>query len=160
MNYLTLMIITLGCFLHQRDEKKSPVNLAEYFESRPDSVSIDNKIIHLKAFLWRDFMPSSPPQGRDLKIVTYISTKGSAMLPANLDADSIWVIFNDQIWSAKLEHSGRKLPSETVKEMQKSASGGPSWGPGVEVTVLTRLIDNEGNKYYLKAAKQKIYRTE
>lgn len=160
INYLLLLSFTMGCFLHQQNEKKSPVKLAEYFESAPDSVSIDHKIIHLKAFLWRDFMPSSPPKGRGLKIVVYISTYGSTVLPADLDADSVWVIYKDHIWSEKLEHSGKKLPSETLKEMQKSAGGGPLWDPGVEVTVVIRLIDEGGNTHYVKAAKQIIHRTD
>ena len=140
--------------------KKPKDNPLEKFNSVPDTIKVGNNLLVLDTYLWRDFMPISPPDGKPLKAVIYILPVDAKKLPPHIDADKVWIIYKDKIWSDSLEHIGRKVPTETLNKLEKIASGGPKWGPGVTVTVVVQILDKEGRKFLLKANNQMIYRTD
>jgi len=45
-------------------------------------------------------------------------------------------------------------------KIEKTASDGPKWGPGITVTVLAQIKDPQGNYHLIKADNQMIHRTE
>ncbi len=126
----------------------------------PQSVTIEGKVLNLGTYLWRDFMPISPPDGKPLKTVVKIKTQSGGLLPAGLKANKVWVINQDKQWSGALEQAGRELPSATLTEMELVASGGPKWEPGTRVTVVVELEDEAGNTHLIRAADQPIHRTD
>jgi hypothetical protein len=113
----------------------------------PTSITLVGEPFALTVYLYRDFMPSSPPDGRPLAAVV--------RLPHNLttvSVDRIWVIFGDEVWSAGAE----RVPGT----QDWVARDGPKWGPGVRVDVVARLQEGDGEGVLVRAANRVIQRTD
>ncbi len=129
------------------------------FKTALETIHIGNQKIILETYLWRDFMPKSKPAGRDLKIVVNIISKSDNPLLRSLDVDSVWVINQNEIWGDLLEDSGVQDTSLVDTKIQKTASGGPRWKPGIKVTVVVKIVDINQKTYLLKADNQIIHQT-
>ncbi len=114
--------------------EKLPISL---LNSAPNNLTIDGIELTLKTDLWRDFMPSSPPDGKPLIARIEIRTHEESALPNQLNADAVWVVYEDQVWGARLtetqfEHDSTRLV--------KVARNGPKFGPGENATVVVRIV--------------------
>jgi len=125
----------------------------------PDTVWLEDTQITLETYLWRDFMPVSPPDGKPLRAVVSLLPVNSEYLPAGLDAQKIWIIYQEEVWSSPLSAVSPVVPDQPFTRLEKTAANGPKWGPGIEVLVVVELIDKNGNIYLLKAEQQTIHRT-
>jgi hypothetical protein len=121
--------------------------------SAPTHVVADGKGLTLAAFLWRDFMPISPPDGKALVAVLSIRTDDGSPVPAAITVDTSWTILNMEVWSAAVEQRPR---AETAPIYQVIARNGPKWGPNVAVDVVVRLADSRGRAFLLRAPGQTI----
>ena len=129
--------------------------------SSPDKIEIDGREFILETCLWRDFMPLSPPNGKPLIALIWVTATDSLEFPSSVDANRLWVVFNDEeVWET--DFSDEELPEEPNRKHQlaRIARDGPKWGPGIQVDVVVRIIDGENNIYLLKASNQLIYRTD
>jgi len=124
----------------------------------PDTLVVNGRRLSLSAYLWRDFMPISPPDGKPLMAVLTISAADSATIPSSLVCDAVWVIYQHEIWKAWLEIP----PPGGVKpnQISRTARDGPRWGPNVYVDVIVRVIDASGASRLLRAPHQWIGRTD
>ncbi len=160
-NYLLsfLTLILPWCILSGSRGKYLPSDSIEQVLSIPDSIYIDEQVIRFDIYLWRDFMPGFGLKETDLKIVVRIFMENAGYLPVGLDADSVWVIYQDELWQAELHTSTKQKLKTLQKTLEKTANGGPKWPPGAEVSVILRLIDHEGNTIKIKKEYLKIQQT-
>ncbi len=122
------------------------------------SVVLAGKALTLSTYLWRDFQPISPSDGRALAGVLRISTSDGSGLPTSVTADRVWVILGEQLWQTTPSETGGRDGTSPVYE--SSIRDGPKWGPGVTVDVVIRLGDGSGRTVLLRAANQLITRTD
>ncbi|HEX6629973.1 MAG TPA: hypothetical protein VF048_02735 [Gemmatimonadaceae bacterium] len=119
----------------------------------PLQVSFGGQKLFLESYLWRDFMPVAPKEGRPLAAVLRLRARGEPVSRA-VAVDSAWIIWGDRVWA-----TAPKADAQSGGDMELLARGGPHWPPGTEVEVVVRL--RERNAYaFLRAAKQRIRRTD
>ena len=123
----------------------------------PEMIEIDGVEFTLSTYLWRDFMPITDENGRELAAVVYVATADSSMFPSDISADLMWVYYKNDIWGAALENGSQPDYNFRIK---KSANGGPKWETGILVDVVVRLIDDEGKYFYIKETDAVVERTE
>ena len=122
----------------------------------PRLVTMEGATVRAEASLWRDFQPSSPPDGRPLVAILRIQTADGSAIPSALSADSAWVYNGDAVWATTvLEEQPR-----SVSYFEVVARNGPKWGPGIEVDVVVRLRDSAGRSMLLQAPRQFIFRSD
>lgn len=124
--------------------------------NRPPPTGIGRIPYQVQATLSRDFMPFSPPDGKPLVAGFRIQTVDGSSIPSSVTADSAWVYNGAAVWSTAVVEEEPRSGSE----FRVIARGGPKWGPGIEVDVVVRVIDAEGNRFLLKAPRQFISRTD
>jgi hypothetical protein len=123
----------------------------------PTVVTIAGKPLVLETFLWRDFMPISPPDGRPLIAVLRVKAADGTTVPSSVRADAVWVVFGSEVWAARTAEERSR--DETAPFYEAIARNGPKWGPGVTVDVVVRLRDNAGQSVLLRAPDQFVHRT-
>ena len=135
----------------------TPVVLAQV-HAAPDSVLAAGTGLRLSTYLWRDFMPVSPPDGEPLRAVLRVTTADSSAFPPDLRADAAWVLNGPSVWATWVAETGPRLTGDST--LRLFAEGGPKWEPGVEVEVVVRVRDAVDRAWYLRAQRQVIYRTD
>lgn len=131
---------------------KIPVLL---LKNAPSSLTIDGFELNFETFLWRDYMPISPPDGKPLIAKVELSEKKGDQLPEKLDTDMIWVVYQNQTWGTRYEETQFEHdPTRLVKV----ARNGPKFGPGKNVTVVIRIIYGD-ESYLLRKSGQEILQT-
>lgn len=126
-------------------------------ENAPSRVTIGGSELKLEAYLWRDFQPVSPPDGKPLIAVLRVRTADGGRLPDGIRVDQVSIVYNDDVWSAPVEE---EFPSAQPSVLEVVAREGPKWQPGISVDVVVRIRDAEGRVYWLRAADQPIHRTD
>jgi hypothetical protein len=113
----------------------------------PTSVILAGQPFELPVSLYRDFAPSSPPDGKALAAVVRLPDRLAAVR-----VDRVWVLLGEQVWSAEVE--------QVAGTQDWVARGGPKWGPGVRVDVVARLREPGGEGVRVRAAGRIIERTD
>lgn len=161
-NFLTSLNLILCLFLsigNSSGKKHQDLTIKDLI-SAPDTIQIENVGVVLETYLWRDFMPVSPPDGKPLRAVVTLLPVHSEHLPADIDAKKIWIIQGEEVWANLLSTVSPAEPDHPVIRLEKTAANGPKWGPGIEVIVVVEIHDKEGKTYLLKAEHQPIHRTD
>jgi len=114
--------------------------------------------LRLTAYLWRDFMPVSPPDGKPLAAALSITTADSSAFPADLRADAAWVLNGADVWATWVSETAGRAPGDPT--LHVLVNGGPKWDPGTLVDVVVRLRDGSGAAWYLGVKRQTIQRTD
>jgi len=154
---LSLLLSVFLCFAASVDAR-GEVSTDELL-SAPEEIEVDNFRYVLDVFLWRDFMPFCPPNGRPLIASISVTATDSLELPKTIDADRIWIVNGSNVWESGFSSEERTRHS-SGNHLEKIARGGPKWQPGIKVEVVVRVIDGADNIYLLKASDQPINRTE
>jgi hypothetical protein len=153
---LTGFLVGICCSKHPEPAD----SLLQKVESAPDTLSIGGITMTLETYLWRDFMPVSPPGGQSLRAVITVVPVNSEYLPAGLQVDRIWIFKGKEHWTSQLDKTSTYSPAQPLTRLERTASGGPKWKPGTHVTVVVRLLDTEGKEYFLRTEGQPIHRTD
>jgi hypothetical protein len=124
--------------------------------SAPTRVVSDGVELILTAFLTRDFMPISPPDGKPLGGVLRIKTENGTPVPTGIVVTASWILFNAETWPASVE---QRPHAETGPNYEVIVRDGPKWGPDVMVDVVVRVRDSAGAESLLRAPKQLIIGT-
>lgn len=125
----------------------------------PDTMNIENQQIVLSTYMWRDFQPVSPADGRPLIALVYLETVDSSIIDSSIDIQSIYLVYQNRVWKSLF--SKEELPPSELKPFRitKIARDGPKWGPDVYVDVVVRgKFKNE--EFLLRASEQYIGRTD
>lgn len=123
----------------------------------PTQVRVDGYDLVLDAYVGRDFMPISPPDGKPMVAVLRIRTADGRPFPTGVTADRVSVVNGDQVWTAaaRKEHD-----SQQANTLEVVARDGPKWEPGTLVDVVVYLHDASGREHLLRAPDQRIQRSD
>lgn len=133
----------------------------DQLRAAPETIVVQGKTLSLSTYLWRDFMPISPPDGKPLNTIIYVTATDAAELATPISADAVWVIYNNEVWKAWLTIRPNAEGGTNQKNLIVGiASNGPKWGPHVFVDVVVRVSDGKGGTMLLRAPHQGINRTD
>jgi hypothetical protein len=156
MRYKCLALAVIATLMAGCQGTTVPSLPLETLLAAPLQVSVGSRIMTLEPFVWRDFMPVSPPGGTELMANCLITAEDGQPYPSGLDADKIWVIAGDEVWEGVFtEEAGPPGPTR-LYQLQKLAYGGPKWDVGTEVEVVVRLRPSTGSPQLLRATGKKI----
>ncbi len=127
--------------------------------SAPERIKIDDRQYILETYLWRDFMPISPPDGKPLLARIRVTAQDSLPFPVSIDIDRLWVINGSEVWEAVFSEKERVTGIKLKNQLERIARNGPKWRSGIRVDIVVRVIDTKGNAYLLKDSDQLIHRT-
>lgn len=144
-----------GCSKSTNSADLSTVDINGLMKS-PTTIQIDSTNFTLSVFLWRDFMPISPIDGKPMEAVVNIMTTDSSDFPAHINADKMWVIDSAEIWETYLDDNSA---DDSLFKISKKASDGPKWETGILVDAVVRLVQDDSIYYYLKTENIEIIRT-
>jgi len=135
----------------------STVSLQD-LQAAPERIVINGSEYTLETYLWRDFMPVSPPDGQPLVAVVKVKSPGETAVSSKIDATRLWVVKGKEIWETEFTNEQRSTVGDTLEKVGRN---GPKWGPRITVDVIVKVIDLRNNKeYLLKAPNQDINRTD
>lgn len=146
--------ITILGFIGLNDSDTSTV--PDEVLSASEEIMINGRVFNLETYIWRDFMPLSPPGGKPMIIIIRIIPNDSQAFPSDLDTNRLWLINGDDIVSLTFTNETRIKPPNIL---EKVAREGPKWDVGIKIDVVIRLIQNGYRTYYLKAKDQIIHST-
>lgn len=135
----------------------APVPLAE-LETAPFSAVVNGQEVVLSPYLWRDFMPSSPPDGRPMIASLRLQSTDGTPLAGTLSIDAAWVMNDDEVWTGRVREYRVAPPPPMYYE--GIMRGGPKWGPGITVDVVVRVRDGDGEAQLIRATNVPIHRTD
>ena len=121
-----------------------------------EEVNIENITYSLETYMWRDFMPVSPPDGKPLIVIIKIHALDAEEFPLIITLERLWII-NGLTISSTLATNEYKIYGNTFQMIFRD---GPKWGPGIMIDVVVKLKSMDFNFYYLKAINQTIHRTD
>jgi hypothetical protein len=151
-SFALLAVALIAC----HDSPTAPVPPAG-FRSAPAIVQVAGQSLTLETFLWRDFQPSSPPDGKPLLVVVRVHAAGDIAVSDAVRFDGVWVVNGADVWGSKLDATPY---ASLVPYLEGTARNGPKWGPGIRVDVVVRLRDANGGAVLLRARDQLIARTD
>jgi hypothetical protein len=163
---LALIILMTGCeFLRDLTKDRDANNIRkdrnlilDLFNKSVDTLTIDSYRYSLDAYLWRDFMPISPPNGKPLISINWLINVDTIPIPANIELKQQYVIYNDSIWIADYEAETHTTPSYKIEKISRN---GPKWGPKIYVDIIAKISDTKTKTdYFLKRKNINIIRTD
>lgn len=147
LTILTFSVFFLGC------DKEIDINPQEFQPSitelkakAVDTLNINANRLTLDAYLYRDFMPVSPPNGKPMIAINWLIDVDSMKIPEHLEMVGQAVIYGDSIWISDYEPDDGITSSEF--KWQRTSRDGPKWGPDVYVDVISLVRDTETEKEY------------
>jgi hypothetical protein len=152
-----VLFVAAGCGDDTTDSGITGVSLAQ-LQTAADTIEMSGHTYVLETYLWRDFQPISPPDGKPLIALIRLVEVDSNDIPDEICVDRIWVVNGDQVWAA--EFSDEPRPSTPDSKLERVARDGPKWGPGIEVDVVVGVQAGSGSLRLLAARKQTIHRTD
>jgi hypothetical protein len=123
----------------------------------PTTVTLSGETLRLMPYVYRDFQPVSPPDGRAMIAILRVQTTGGSAFPTGVRVDAAWVVFGQEVWTASVEETAGVQPGSPMGEWV--IRNGPKWGPGVNVDVIVELRTSTGSTSLLRASDQLIQRT-
>ena len=126
-------------------------------QAAPTQISIAGRSYKIEAFVWRDFMPISPPDGKPMIANIQLKAEDGRSVPSNLVPDKLWVINteNQEVWETNLTDE----PRFSGKIVEIVARNGPKWEPNTDIDVVVQLSDGGNKTYLLRSPSQKVQRT-
>ena len=159
--FILLIIISLQTACEKdgiQNVKKDMDLILELNNKASNVITIDSHTYFLDAYLWRDFMPISPPNGKSLVSINWLISSDSISIPVNFEMKQQYVIYNDSIWIADYENEKHSSPAYKIEKVSRN---GPKWGPNIYVDIVAKILDTKTNQdYFLKRSKVYIIRTD
>jgi hypothetical protein len=119
-----------------------------------EELNLNGSTYTLGTYMWRDFMPISPPDGKPLIAIIRVTALGLENFPSDVKIIRLWLIDGISIISTLATEENRV--DGGILEMV--FRGGPNWGPGTLVVVV-KLTCFKCGTFYLKATDQVIHAT-
>lgn len=155
--FLSLAVILLaGCAEVAAPGIDTPTELT--LRQAPTSISVGEKILVLRSFLWRDFQPIAPPDGQPMVGIFSVETDDRSPLPDGVTIARVWVLKGSLAWAPEI----RINPDLEYPSWQRVVEGrnGPKWGPAINVEVIVEIRDSDGKRRLLRQANVPIQRTD
>jgi len=140
-------------------DRSSPDSEWEYYIepcifTASEEVNVGGITYSLETYMWRDFMPISPPDGRPLIVIIRVHALGVDDFPLSTIIERLWLIDGSNIIST-LHTEEYSVNGNTLEMFFRN---GPKWGPGIFVDVIVKLIDMDFS-FCVKAVDQPIHQT-
>src|SRR5688572_4712805 len=74
----------------------------EKLKAAPQQIEINGRQYTLETYLWRDFMPISPPDGKPMKAIVRVTAVDQKQFPDDLSVDHVWIVNEAEIWEKPL----------------------------------------------------------
>lgn len=161
MNKTRLIILALiaalsSCKKEQIDgDIQTDPTFAEALKSSPESLTIGNNNLHLTTYLYRDFMPVSEVDGREMVCINKLTEADSMPVSSSIALKKQYVIKGNEIWEAPYN----EIRNDTDYMLEGVVTGGPKWGPHIEVDVVCEF-EFSGSIHRILAKSQLINRTD
>ena len=139
------------------DSAVAPRDPAE-FRDVPATAVIGGLTLSLEPYLWRDFQPSSPPNGKPLVAVVRLHSVDGTAIPASVRVAGLWIVNGGEVWTASPREQQLRTLGASMFEVV--ARDGPKWGPAIDVDVVVGVRDGAGALSLLRAPAQRINRTD
>ena len=156
---LFIIMVALS-FLSCDREEKSKVEILQIREKAVETLTIGLNSFVLDAYLWRDFMPVSPKDGKPMTSINWLVCTNSIKIPDNISMVKQYVIYNDEVWETNYEN---EVPAPSLPEykLERISRNGPKWGPKIYVDVISQIRDSKTNKdYYIERKNVYVERTD
>ena len=157
--FIIIIVLSLfGC-----DKNGTEIDDEQILQIR--SEAIDTLIIGansfvLEAYLWRDFMPVSPKNGRPMVSINWLISTDSVDIPDNIKMVKQYVFYDELIWEVNYVNEV-SAPSLPKYKMERISRNGPKWGPKIYVDVISQIYDSNTNKnYYIERKEVYVERTD
>ena len=149
----TALAFWTGCSSNNHARKEITDNSA--IKNAPLSPGIGGVRLELSCFLWRDFQPNSPPNGKPLRASVNIRAGNGQNLPAAVQPTKLYLVSGEKIWQGPL-----RIERASPQIISASASNGPKWDPGTRVDVIVEFMTADSSRHLIRAAQQLIQRTD
>jgi len=164
--FIAVTIMNLACEKSRIEDDQISGNISidkeliqELNADAYDTLFLESGTFILDAYIWRDFQPISPPNGKPMFSINWLINIDSVKIPDNIDLTKQFVINNDSIWISDYLNDVR--PNQPIYKIEKYSNGGPKWGPGINVDVVAQIYDSLYDKiYYLKCKNVYVSRTD
>ena len=133
------------------------IPVSPQLRSAPVQLVFGATTVRLDTYLWRDFQPVTPPDGKPLIASLRVMSMDGTAIPPTVHADSAWIINGDLAWATAVV---QEQPGSDASSFEVVARQGPQWGPGIAVDVVVQLRDASGQAFLLLASGQLIHRTD
>ena len=136
------------------EPRESRAETEESDEEAPASATQDVQGIPVtfSAYLYRDFQPICPPDGKALIAVVSLVAPEGKTIPDGLQVTSIDVVHGDDRWSPeKLE-----LDRHTARQWGIVVRNGPKWRPGSEADLIVHVRHGSEETPSVVLSKQRI----
>jgi hypothetical protein len=156
------LIVLISCEKEDNDVSNFRIDrefVLELNSKASDTLIIGSNKYVLDAYLYRDFMPISPSDGKALISINRLRDIDSTEISDNIDLIEQYVINNDSIWISKYENE--PSVSQPKYKIERVSRDGPKWGPKIYVDVISKVHDSEtNNDYYIRTKNIYIERTD
>jgi hypothetical protein len=134
-------------------------SLASRLRTAEETVTLSSgQVLSLKPYLWRDFQPVSPSDGKPLIASFRVRIADDTPLPEGVTVNAAWVLYGNAVWSSQpVAEYASPSGSSSFEVMSRN---GPKWGPNVAVDVIVQVRDARNATYLLQSANQNIHRTD
>jgi hypothetical protein len=159
---ITALVLLIGCNKDDINESNIRIDtelISELNSKSHDTLKIESNKFVLDAFLWRDFMPISPPNGKPMISINWLRNIDSTKIPENIDLIKQYVIYKDSIWVS--DYGNKDLTEQSEYKIKKISRDGPKWSPKIYVDVISKINDSDtNNDYYIKIKNVYVRRTD
>ena len=142
------ILLSLGVLLAVSCEKKDMEidegQISQIKEKAVETLVIGSNSFKLDAYLWRDFMPISPENGKSMISINWLVSTDFVKIPNNISMVKQYVFYEDEIWEAEYENEVR--PTQPPHKLERISRNGPKWGTKIYVDVISQIYDSKTNK--------------
>ena len=149
--YTVLLLVLQACSMFGNDSRSPDPLSLETMREVPDTLVIGEQQMVLTSSIWRDFMPISPPDGKPMIGVFYLTSVDESPLPADLRMRAAWIAKEDAVWASYMSD---EPPPDDVPPYRLNGvvRGGPKWHPGIDLFGVVQITDSVGRVYLIRSA--------
>jgi hypothetical protein len=125
--------------------------------SAPKQIYVQKKKLIAEAYLWRDFMPGSPPDRFSLMASIKLKSDDVSSFATDIKVLKVWLLRGKDVWST--ENQEVRIGMGPANEIEIVIRNAPKWNVGSYIDVVVKLTDKAGRSLLLKAPAQKIEAT-
>ena len=156
-----LFIVALSLISCDNDSESKKLDNEQVLllmENAKETLLIGNIPFVLEAYIWRDYMPVIPPEGRGIVSINWLVSPNSIPMPNHINMVKQYVIYEDKVWDADYESESDRTYFNKIERISRN---GPQWETGISVTVVSQIYDSETKtNYYIKCNDVTIHRTD
>ncbi|MDR2145413.1 MAG: hypothetical protein LBE91_03000 [Tannerella sp.] len=150
----------VSCEKSDLETQISGEQILQIKEKAVETLVIGSSSFKLDAYLWRDFMPVSPVDGKPMISINWLVSTDMVKIPENISMVKQYVFYEDEIWVADYENEA-PAPSLPEYKLERISRNGPKWGPKIHVDVISQIYDSKTNKnYYIERKGVYVERTD